>query len=89
MNRQTETQPSDFVKKPFVVKVYLVYLPLHTAKNGAPNRKIVSAKLTWSAAKHVKDQIPGAEIERVYVDKEFVTVSGNLDNIIKTLKGEI
>ena len=83
--RQSEKQPS---KKPFVVKVYLVFVSLNTAKDGQANRKIVAAKLTWSAANHIKDQIPGSYVERVYADKEVVDIDGDLSVLLESLKGE-
>lgn len=84
MERQSIKQPPHS-KQPFVVKIYLVTIPMNT-NNGS--RKIISAKLTWAAAKHIKDQIPGAEIERIFADKSLVEVDGNLDNLINQLKGE-
>ena len=84
---QSVKQPE--AKKPFVVKVYLVYIPVNTAKDREPNRKLISAKLTWGAACHIRDQIPGTIIERIFVDKEIVNIDdGDIYTLLKSLKGE-
>ncbi len=86
MERQSEKQPD---KNSFVVKVYLVLLPINLPQsNMSANRKIIAAKLTWSAAKHIQDQIPGSEIERIFADKSVVDVHGNFEELISQLKGE-
>lgn len=52
------------------VKVYLVLLPLNTAKQGDPNIAIMDAKLSKRKAQEVVDQMPGAFIAKVIANKE-------------------
>lgn len=86
---QSVKQPEENKGKKFVVKVYLVFLRVNTSKEHNGNRKLISAKLTYKAAKHIQDQIAGSEIERIFVDKELVDIENNdIYSLISSLKGE-
>lgn len=76
------------IKQPFKVKVYLVSIPINTAGKGDPNRKIIAAKLSWASAKSIKDHIPGAQVEKVYADKESVDISIDLPKLESMLKNK-
>lgn len=61
----------DMEKKSLFFKVYLVVLPRNTAQGGEPNRIILAAKLTHSAAQAIVDQVPGAYIDKQFADKQL------------------
>lgn len=50
--------------------VYLVTLAVAPGRPGDPNRQIVAAKLTRSAAERACREWPGSWIEKVTADKE-------------------
>lgn len=53
-----------------VQTTYLVFIRVEPANPGDPNVEVVGIKLTAGAAETVKQQYPGAWVEKAYADKK-------------------
>ena len=55
----TQDKPS-----PLAVKVYLVLQTINVARDGAPNREVIAARLTKAAADEIVDRVAGTYVEK-------------------------